>query len=78
MPDEPVSLSVWVEGEGYLSLSLAYHRVLWMPRDACVICTGVAVHGEAASAHENWERRYDEQSFHLRYPEFVARPGPSF
>ena len=58
--------------------AFAYHRSCGCCARHVLYAPTVAVHGEAASAHENWERRYDEQSFHLLYPEFVAPPGPAF
>ena len=58
---------VWVDFV-CLPRSFAYDRVLRMARDARVVCKIVAVHGQAAAAQNNQERRYDEQSLHWLDP----------
>jgi hypothetical protein len=58
-----------------LPWSLANHRVLRVSGEACVIRPAIAALAEAAAAHKNWERRYDEQSFHCLYPNL---PRPRF
>jgi len=45
--------------------SLANHRVLWVPGEACVVGPNIAVHREAAPGRKEWEREHGEQSLHL-------------